>query len=401
MMTKEEALGIVEKQKEKIAALEAMLKEACGGEKELERIEQKLEFAWAGSLGRWEWDYNTGKVTVNARKKEALGYQTDEIDPTVYEWTEMIHPDDFDPVMDNMRDHLYGKTQAYEAAYRIIAKDGTYKWFYDRGVVTERNDKGAPLKLVGIVFDITESKEAEEKTKRAKKQLEELNAAKDKFFSIIAHDLKNPFNYLLATTEFLYGNIESLEASNVKDYVKELNSSAKQVFSLLENLLQWARAQSGRIKFDPICVNLFEITLSNASLMRRIAEGKNITLTDNVNPEIEVFADYDMVNTVVRNILSNAIKFTEEGGSVKIEARDVGDMVEVVVEDDGKGIPPEEIDSIFNIGEENPSVGTAGEVGTGLGLSLCKDFIEKNRGTIRVESKLGEGSKFIFTLHKK
>lgn len=130
---------------------------------ERERIitEEKLEFSWAGNLGRWDWDYKTGEVAFNPLKVQTLGYEYSEVEPHVTWFTAQIHPDDYDPTMDNMKEHLMGKIPVYEVEYRMKTKSGSYKWFYDRGRVVEKDKEGKPLRLTGIVFDITERKEAE------------------------------------------------------------------------------------------------------------------------------------------------------------------------------------------------------------------------------------------------
>ncbi len=346
-----------------------------------------------------EWDCETGVVKYNPKKIETLGYKPGEINPNVYEWTEMIHPHDYENTMNAMREHLQGNLPAYEVEYRIKHKNGSYRWFYDRGNIVERNPDGSPARLIGIVFDITERKLQEEEIIKAKARLEELNATKDKFFSIIAHDLRNPFNYVLGTTDFLYNNLEAIQNNRLKDFMKELNNSAKLVFSLLENLLHWSRTQTGRIELKPQNFVLVELVVNNIYLNKQNAETKKINISYDVPKDITVYADYNMVNTVLRNLISNAVKYSNEGGDVSISSNKTESEVIVTVRDTGIGMTESEIESLFQIGTISKQ-GTSKEQGTGLGLILCKEFVNLNGGKISVESKQGKGSGFIFTLPK-
>jgi two-component system sensor histidine kinase/response regulator len=229
------------------------------------------------------------------------------------------------------------------------------------------------------------------------KQLSELNASKDKFFSIIAHDLRNPFAGLLGFTRMVAEGFDDWSKDEIQDILGELQKSAENLYELLENLLSWSRLQRGVMEYTPELGNVDQIVRHNIDLFTPIAEQKQITLRNSVDQTIMVFADIKMFDTVIRNLVSNALKFTENEGSIEISAMQDEKFVTVAVSDTGIGIPQEDLSKLFQIDVKYSQVGTAGEQGTGLGLVLCKDLIEKNGGEIEVESEVGKGTIFRFT----
>ncbi|WP_419904239.1 ATP-binding protein [Kiloniella sp.] len=232
----------------------------------------------------------------------------------------------------------------------------------------------------------------------ARDELEELNAQKDKFFSIIAHDLKGPFNALLGYASLLSDKERELDRTKMAEYGGAVHKSAVCVFRLLENLLEWSRLQMGHMEFHPKLVDLQEIIDSNLELFAPIAEKKAIELSGNGDPAVGVFADKHMVSAVVRNLINNAIKFTPVQGKVTISVRRNDKWAEVDITDTGVGIPESKGMGLFRVDKKTSTTGTGGETGTGLGLPLCKDLVERQGGEIQVESNLGEGSTFSFTL---
>lgn len=243
-----------------------------------------------------------------------------------------------------------------------------------------------------------ELKLEKEKIEEKKKELEELNATKDKFFSIIAHDLKNPFNTVIGLSELLLYRYEYYDDEKIKEFIEQINNFSSNAYNLLDNLLQWARSQTGRIKVKPSDIDIEKLIQENISLLQDNAKQKHIDLHAEMDKELYCYADSNMVNTVIRNLISNAIKFTPKNGNVIIKAEEKKENVKVSVTDNGVGIDKEDIPKLFNLTTNFSSEGTDSEQGTGLGLILCKEFIEKNNGEIWVDSKKGEGSSFIFTL---
>ncbi|MBF0120857.1 MAG: hybrid sensor histidine kinase/response regulator [Desulfobacterales bacterium] len=228
-------------------------------------------------------------------------------------------------------------------------------------------------------------------------ELEELNATKDKFFSIIAHDLRNPVANFVSLVRLLE-NEEIMKKDKMQIFIKTLKLSVHGLYDLLENLLTWSMSQRGMIKYDPSPIELSEIVALNIYQLNSNAQKKEITLINSIQNDIIAYADKDMINIVVRNLLSNAVKFTNTGGTIEIKAEAEREKIKVIVSDTGIGMSSKTVDKLFHIGNKIRKEGTSGEQGTGLGLIICKEFVEKNGGTIWVESHINKGTKFFFTL---
>ncbi|MCD4834780.1 MAG: tetratricopeptide repeat-containing sensor histidine kinase [Bacteroidales bacterium] len=241
-------------------------------------------------------------------------------------------------------------------------------------------------------------RDANKKLKVSEYNLKELNVTKDKFFSIIAHDLKNPFQSLLGFSETLYNQIDELSNDEISEYSKLIYESSQNLFYLLGNLLQWSQSQLGSMKLSPKPINLYDSVDDVLSLIGISAQKKNIKVESLIAKDATVFADKHVVSTVLRNLISNAIKFTNKGGEIKISSVISNNKITVSVEDNGKGISEENIEKLFRIDQNYSTKGTENESGTGLGLILCKDLISDSNGEIIVKSTLGKGSNFQFTL---
>ena len=223
--------------------------------------------------------------------------------------------------------------------------------------------------------------------------LETLNAEKDKFFSILAHDLRGPLSAFVGATQIINEDIQTMEMKDIKDITLSMKTSATNIYTLLENLLEWSRMIRGGMDFVPVKIEACIDVLSES------ARKKQIALTFSVPDEIEVFADNPMLDTVIRNLVSNALKFTPIGGKVTLTAElKIDHIVEIKVRDSGIGMTPGLKSKLFMISEKTSRRGTEGEPSTGLGLLLCKEFIEKNGGKIWVESEVGAGSTFSFSI---
>ena len=226
----------------------------------------------------------------------------------------------------------------------------------------------------------------------------QLNADKDLFISVLAHDLRSPFNALLGLSELLIENIRQYDIDEIENFVKLIKNSAEDTFALLEDLLKWTRVQSGQIPFKPQKLSLADICKNKLDTLKTIADAKNITINLFIDEHINVFADIDMLKTILRNLVSNAIKFTNKNGAVSIFAEENSEDVTISVSDNGIGIKYNKLAKLFDISQIQTTTGTADETGSGLGLLLCKEFVEKHRGKIWVVSEYGKGSDFKFTL---
>lgn len=240
----------------------------------------------------------------------------------------------------------------------------------------------------------------EKKVEQRTQELSIANASKDKFFSIIAHDLKSPFNAFLGLTDMLVQNWEYLSDNEKIEFIKDLNSSSKITFSLIQNLLDWSRTQTGRLTVDKTEIIPYELVFENMRVLSKHSESKQIEVVNKVSPEIVCEGDRNMISTVFRNLISNAIKFTNTQGKIEIKAIENGAFWKFSIVDSGIGMNAETVSKIFDITEKTQRFGTANEEGTGLGLILCKEFVEKNAGSISVESTPDLGSSFHFTLPK-
>lgn len=261
------------------------------------------------------------------------------------------------------------------------------------------------ISLIASAVGVEEERKlAHDEILRYAAELQELNQSKDKFFSIISHDLKGPFNAILGFSDILTADWNDYTDDERQHFIRNINTSAQNTYRLLENLLEWALAQTGKVTFSPAAFDLSVVANEVVILMREPAEKKQIKLFTGINFNTMVFADENMIRTILRNLVSNAIKFTCEGGDVKILSKVIPStagkpgMVEVCVRDSGIGIDRELLSKLFNIDEKVRTNGTANEKGTGLGLILCRELIQKNEGKIWAESEPGQGSRFCFTV---
>ncbi|NVO09155.1 MAG: response regulator [Bacteroidales bacterium] len=274
------------------------------------------------------------------------------------------------------------------------------------GWITETT---APLlstsgEIVGVITtvrNITERKLAEEKLKADEILLKELNADKDRFISILAHDLKSPFNLILGYLDLLTEKVREYDINTIENQINIIFNTAQNTYKLLEDILLWARTQSGKIPFEPKKLNFSDIYNNILDTLKLNADAKNITIKCSRSSDIYLFADSEMLKTTLRNLISNAIKFTNNGGEIIININGDTDNITISVSDNGVGINPKVLTSLFDISHVHTTEGTANEKGTGLGLLICKDFVEKHGGKIWVESQIGIGSTFYFNIPKK
>ncbi|MCF6268232.1 MAG: ATP-binding protein [Melioribacteraceae bacterium] len=276
-------------------------------------------------------------------------------------------------------------------------------------VVQDYHDENAysseDIKLLEFVskqvVKAIDKKYADEKIRESEKALKKSNADKDKFFSIISHDLKSPFQGIMGMSDLLNENISDLTEDEKVEFLDILNNSIKKVFSLIEELLEWSSVQTGRMEYKPEKIDIKKICLNVFSLLSFVAEKKELSVKYEGEENLFAFCDTKMIETVLRNLITNAIKFTMNGGTISVTAENFEDYVKIKVQDSGIGMTEEVQRKLFRIEEHHTTLGTVGEKGTGLGLILCKELIEKNKGKIWVESEVRRGSTFSFTLPEK
>jgi len=268
------------------------------------------------------------------------------------------------------------------------------------------DERGNQIGIVGTARDVTHTKQLENEKTAALEQLQKsednllkINAEKDKFFSIIAHDLRGPFSGFLGLTEIMVDDLPDLTMEEIKDLSLRLKNSATNLFSLLENLLEWARMRQGLIPFDPKLIQLLQIVDESVKMIHESAKCKNIEIVYTIPESVVVFADKNTLQTVIRNLVSNAVKFTPQGGKINIVCKVTPEKeVELSINDTGIGMSCTMVENLFRLDVKTNRLGTDGEPSTGLGLMLCKEFVEKQGGKIRVESEVGNGSTFYFTI---
>src|SRR5690606_24034271 len=244
-----------------------------------------------------------------------------------------------------LSDLLKGKIDTYNIEHRIIKKDGGIAWAVSSGSIS--TDSNGKLKIDGTLTDITKRKTAEEKLKEYSEELKKSNSSKDKFFSIISHDLRNPFNSLLGFSELLANNIEDLTEQEVKDSAKTLNRTANHLFNLLTNLLEWSRLQTGNFSMEKMDFTLSVIINYILDIYSTSISEKQLKIIKDTDCNINIFADRNMIEAAIRNIISNAIKYSRNGGTIKVGCKIVGKYGKVSVEDNGVGIAKEDQDRLF------------------------------------------------------
>lgn len=408
---------------------------------ERKQVEQELIASQARLLkaqkiarvGDWSRNLETGRSSWSDEMYRIFGCDPETFKLTYKNIAGMFHPDDL-KVVESSLEKATSNRKTHSLEYRIIRSDGEIRWVHVNALPAF-NEKGEPVSISGTLQDITELRRAESALKesetRLKFQVEELtlrearlealgmklialaeeaamvrddldilNQQKDKFFSIIAHDLRGPFNALLGFSEILATQGASLEREKVTEYGTLVHDAGQRTFALLEDLLDWSRLQMGRMEFDPQSYELGKAIKETLAIFKAAAAEKNLLLKMDDCPALTASADKRMVDTILRNLISNAIKFTDRKGTVSVSAtaHPTEKSIEVAVTDTGVGMSSGRLARLFRIDESSSTKGTEGENGTGLGLHLCKELVEIHGGEISVASAINEGTTVRFTL---
>ena len=307
---------------------------------------------------------------------------------------DIVHKDDLDEYARmNVEANLNLTPFLWEG--RMVINEATH-WVHFESL--PRLMENGDVVWTGIFYDIDERKKAEQQITQKNEELQKINAEKDRFFSIIAHDLKSPLISVVGFSELLLEKVREYDEEGIKKYADIIFNSSHSAMDLLLNLMEWSLSQTGRMDFDPESFDMTEMIRETSDLFIDIASQKSIRIMKELPPEIYVYADKDMIGSVLRNLISNAIKFTMPNGTITVSVEDKLDEVMLKVSDSGVGISKSDIGKLFRIDENFSTIGTQNEKGTGLGLILCKEFVENNNGKIWVESELGKGSVFYVTI---
>ncbi|MEN8119937.1 MAG: PAS domain S-box protein [Bacteroidota bacterium] len=370
--------------------------------KETERALKESEEKFRGiveTASDWIWEIDKeGKYTYSSPKVlSILGYTEKEIIGK--------NPFDFMPEKEKIRVlEIFNDIVTNKKTINNVENINTHKngnlIVLETSGIPFYNAKGEFMGYRGIDRDVTKRKETEQALKDSEAKLRENNKTKDKFFSILAHDLKSPFNSMLGFSDLLANKFDNLSVEKQKKFFGVINQGIHNTYKLIENLLLWSRAQMGTIDFNPEKENLYLLTRETIELLGHTAAEKSIMLTNEIPEGTIILAERNMLLTILRNLISNGIKFTPRGGTIEIGVKSghALSQYEIYVKDSGIGIAKEKIARLFSISENISTKGTEKEEGTGLGLILCKEFVEKHGGEIWVESEIGKGSEFIFTI---
>ncbi len=327
-------------------------------------------------------------IRLNPEWKNVLGYDMDELVGSNF--IDLVHPDDVSGTLQAVSE-LENKQAVFNFVNRYKSKTGHYKYIEWRSTL-----------VGGLIYaaarDISDRIESEESLRLINKELEDSNAQKDKFLYIIAHDLRNPLSNILGFTDLLAQNYQSYSDEEAGRLLNMLNDSTHALYELIENLLNWALSKTGRIVVQPAQISLHRLVVSVEGQVHALAHAKSITVQNNVPQSATAWGDHAMMTTIFRNLISNAIKFSHPHSTISIEYHSQSGFAIVEIKDQGVGISPDVISLLFWAEEAYTTSGTQGERGTGLGLPLCKELMEKQNGHIWVESMPGQGSSFFVSL---
>ena len=306
--------------------------------------------------------------------------------------------------IDEILDEVLESGKAYTYTSRSLDQKGDDAW-YQTNITPILNETGEISSLFLIDSDITLIKKADLQIKQQKYELESqrdqlknLNNSKDRLFSIIAHDLKNPFQSIIGFSELLREDFRAMEMKQIEEYLECIHDSSTTAYDLLYNLLEWARSQTRSVQINPVHIGLRDLASEVLELYSAQATNKEIQFRNRLDKDLRVLADYHMLNTILRNLIANALKYTAQGGVITISGAANGGMVDINVTDTGVGMEEEKVKTLFSLEKGKSTPGTSGELGTGLGLLVSYEFLQLNKGHFQVKSKLGEGSTFTISL---
>jgi PAS domain S-box-containing protein len=392
-------------------------------EKMLRESESRFRlFVQATNDAVWDWDLLTNLFWWNEGVTTLFGYDRDEVGPDATWWTEHIHPEDQEGVLSGIYMQIDGDGKSWSDEYRFRRKDGSYAKILDRGYII-RDDNGKPVRIIGAKMDVSEQKRAQEEITKLNESLEQrvaertaqlaavnetleernreverMTRLKSQFLASMSHELRTPLNAIIGFADLLQDGTSGAISEKQKKFVKHIQQAGRHLLDLINDILDLSKIEAGQLNFQPDNFSAEGALPEVLSVIKPLAMKKHIEVRTKLAPGLTLFADRVRFKQIIYNLLSNAIKFTPEGGQVDVESAKVEKFVRFSVTDTGVGIRPEDCGAIF---EEFRQVGqtTRGVTeGTGLGLAICKRLVQQQEGTIWVESEIGKGSRFSFTL---
>jgi len=311
-------------------------------------------------------------------------------------WLNQVHPEDLKKLVDSYQVALRDK-KPFSVEFRFKNNNNKYEWLLIKGK-PRFGQENFYMGFIGSCIIIQEQKEIENKISNLNEELKQTVNSRDKFMSIISHDLRSPMSGLMGILDILNSSYKTMEESEIKEIISDATVVSKTTYTLLENLLEWSRIQNGTIFYNPENLKIHRLVENISGLYSQNIKDKNITLYNDTSPDQFIFADKSMTETILRNLVSNAIKFSHKGRLIRISSNVDKGMLVVQVKDSGVGIDDEKLNNLFKNNVALSTTGTEKESGTGLGLLICKEFAEKQSGKIWVESKKNEGSTFYFSV---
>ncbi|MCX6157314.1 MAG: PAS domain S-box protein [Ignavibacteriae bacterium] len=367
-------------------------------EDDLSNTTARLKLATkAGGIGVWDYDIVNNILTWEDEMYSLYGIKKENFGGAYEAWLNGLHPEDRERGDTEIQKAIRGEKE-FKSEFRVVWPDGTVRNIKAISTVIQ-DANGNPLHMIGTNLDITDQKKTEEEIMNMNKELIELNSEKDKFFSIIAHDLRGPFNGFLGLTNIFASELSKMNLDDIQRLALLMKYSANNLYQLLENLLEWSQMKRGLSVTNPKQFSLKKIISENILLLNEMSSKKEITISSDIQGDLQVFADKYMIESAFRNLLSNAIKFTGKRGIISVSAKLTADnMAELSVSDNGIGMNKERMENLFRLDVNTNRKGTDGEASAGLGLLICKEFLEMNSGQLFLESEVGKGSTFRFTL---
>lgn len=311
-------------------------------------------------------------------------------------WLRSVHQEDLENLVNNYQ-IMISSRKPFNFEFRLKNKDGNFEWMLFKGTPRYSTEK-IFLGFIGSCFSINNLKEVEAKVSKMNAELVESNAAKDKLFSIISHDLRSPLSGLMGILDILNSSYDSIQESERREIIANAAVVSRTTYTLIENLLEWSRIQTGKIKCIPENLNLIYLVNNAVSVYSNNLKNKSLVLKIDVRPDLYVFADKTITETILRNLISNAIKFSYSEGTINISTVTEEDFIIIQIKDSGIGMDEKKISELFHFGSGYSTRGTANESGTGLGLVICKELVEMQGGKMWVESKKDKGSVFYFSI---
>lgn len=356
--------------------------------------EQRWKYALeAANDGVYDWNIPANQVYHSPGWLEMLGYEGLEKNTEIDTWRDLIHPEDLAEVEKGLIDYLEGKKDSYRQIYRMKHSSGEYLWILDRGKILARGTNGCPVRMVGTHADLTNQVKIEA-------ELLKLISDKDRLYSIVAHDLKNPISGVSGTLKLIQENYADFSADEIRELIRESSDCMEGISGLLENLLQWASVGRSKLEFNPVLLNIKQLTLEVLESQKSLLLRKELSVEIDLSAETQILADENMIKTILRNLIGNAIKYSNRGAKILVRETQSEKEYQLHIQDFGVGMEEDTMSNFWKVQANASRPGTEKEKGHGFGLRICKEFIDIHKARLLIKSELGKGSTFSVVFSK-